>query len=141
MCKPGFGHNTNFLKWARAGFYTFLAISCMWIDVRLMVNYSDCLPSVYAMLTLTCIIHQLSHQCPVLVTCLRLCGCCVRKYTSSANVSRTDHEYPNSCCFSFHSSKEKRLIGMLIHITLAIGPWECITQPQQDRRDLLGQCF
>lgn len=72
--------------WTRASFLTFLTIGCMWLDVRLRVIYSNCLSSVYAMLT--CIIHQLSHKCPELITYLRLFGSFMKKHTQNANVPK-----------------------------------------------------
>lgn len=86
MCKPGFGRNTNFLKWMGQDWFPYISCNQLHVAGRLTVIYSNCLSSVYAMLT--CIIHQLSQQCPELITSLRLFGSCVRKHTPSANVPR-----------------------------------------------------
>lgn len=81
MCKPGFGHNTNFLKWM--GWFPYISCNHLHVAGRLTVIYSNGLSSVYAMLTWTS--HQLSQQCPRLIAYLRLCGSYVRKHTPTAN--------------------------------------------------------
>lgn len=86
MCKPGLGHSINFLNWMDQGWFPYTSCNQLHVAGRPVVIYSNCLSSVCAMLT--CIIHQLSQQCPDLITSLRLFGSWVRKHTPSASVPR-----------------------------------------------------
>ena len=86
MCKPGLGHSINFLNWMDQGWFPYTSCNQLHVAGRPVVIYSKCLSSVCAMLT--CIIHQLSQQCPDLITSLRLFGSWVRKHTPSASVPR-----------------------------------------------------
>lgn len=89
-----------------------------------MVIYSNCLSSVYAMLT--CIIHQFSQQCPQLITYLRLFGS--QETYSKCQCSKNEALVPRFCCSNFYSSKEKRVTGCWSHLIRRqeVFPWACL---------------
>lgn len=113
MCKPGFGRNTNFLKWMGQDWFPYISCNQLHVAGRLTVIYSNCLSSVYAIAHL----HNPSIV-PTMPSLSEVIWFLCEETHTKCQCSKNEALGPCACCSNCHSSKGKRVTGMLPHIQL-----------------------